>query len=93
MKYPHLFEPITIANTVFRNRLFASPTGPQNMTYEGFPTSDICTLYELKAMGGCASGCGGEGIVDSKYGQEHLPPRGRGRYGAPAPRRLGENVP
>ncbi len=71
MKYPHLFEPITIGNTFFRNRLFASPTGPQNMTYEGFPTPDICTLYELKAMGGCASVCVGEGIVDSKFGQSN----------------------
>lgn len=67
MKYPHLFTPITIGNTVFRNRIFASPTGNQFMTYEGFPTPEMNAYYEMKALGGAASVCIGEGVVDSKY--------------------------
>ena len=26
-KYPHLFQPIQLGNVLFRNRIFASPTG------------------------------------------------------------------
>ena len=32
LRYPHLFEPIVLGGTVFRNRIFASPTGYQNVT-------------------------------------------------------------
>ena len=27
LKYPHIFEPIELAGTIFRNRIFAAPTG------------------------------------------------------------------
>ncbi|MBR6812557.1 MAG: NADH:flavin oxidoreductase, partial [Oscillospiraceae bacterium] len=68
MKYPHLFEPIVLGNAVFRNRIFASPTGNQSMTKDGFPTPEMCSYYEMKALGGAASVCIGEGMVDPKYG-------------------------
>jgi 2,4-dienoyl-CoA reductase-like NADH-dependent reductase (Old Yellow Enzyme family) len=68
-KYPHLFEPIVLANTVFRNRIFASPTGPQFMTANQEPTSECAACYERKALGGAAAVCIGEGMVDSKRGR------------------------
>lgn len=33
-KYPHLFTPIRIGGTWFRNRIFAAPTGHQDLTPE-----------------------------------------------------------
>ena len=31
LRYPHLFEPIRLGDVLFRNRIFASPTGYQNV--------------------------------------------------------------
>jgi len=69
IKYPHLFEPVRIGGTLFRNRIFASPTGHQALTLEGFPTPDVIAYYERKAVGGAAAVTVGEGIVDSKLGK------------------------
>ncbi|SHI13318.1 2,4-dienoyl-CoA reductase [Sporobacter termitidis DSM 10068] len=69
LKYPHLFEPVRVGGTLFRNRLFAAPTGPQALTLEGFPTPDVIAYYERKAIGGAAAVTVGEGIVDSKRGR------------------------
>ena len=64
LKYPHLFSPIKVGNVVFRNRIFASPTGWVDI-------KDDCTLgenaidyYIEKAKGGAASVCVGECQVD-----------------------------
>lgn len=64
LKYPHLFSPIKVGNVVFRNRIFASPTGWVDI-------KDDCTLgdnaidyYVEKAKGGAASVCVGECQVD-----------------------------
>ena len=38
LKYPHLFTPITLGNTFFRNRIFASPIGFQYHDANHFPT-------------------------------------------------------
>ncbi len=35
-KYPHLFAPIQLGNVLFRNRIFASPTGYQNLNGDGY---------------------------------------------------------
>ena len=35
-KYPHLFEPIKLGNQLFRNRIFASPTGYLNTNGDGY---------------------------------------------------------
>ncbi len=35
MNYPHLFEPIRVGDTLFRNRIFSSPTGSPDVTLEG----------------------------------------------------------
>lgn len=72
MKYPHLFEPIQLGNTLFRNRIFASPTGHHEMTPDCFPDAEVVAFYEHKAMGGAASVCVGDCIVDTKTGQSHV---------------------
>jgi 2,4-dienoyl-CoA reductase-like NADH-dependent reductase (Old Yellow Enzyme family)/thioredoxin reductase len=69
MKYPHLFEPITIGNTVFRNRIFGSPTGPSNLSSHNLPTPETCAYYERKALGGAASVCVGDCSADSVHGR------------------------
>ena len=67
-KYPHLFEPLIIGNTVFRNRIFASPQGSSFVDCAEFPTPEIAAYYERKAMGGSATICMGERAVDSRRG-------------------------
>ena len=67
-KYPHLFDPLRIGDTLFRNRIFASPTGTQYTTSLSRPFDSTMCYYERKAMGGSASVCIGDAIVDSKMG-------------------------
>ena len=68
-KYPHLFSPITLGNTLFRNRLFASPTGYQNINGDGFLNEGAGAYYGRKALGGVASVATFEGIVDGEFGK------------------------
>jgi 2,4-dienoyl-CoA reductase-like NADH-dependent reductase (Old Yellow Enzyme family)/thioredoxin reductase len=69
LKYPHLFSPITLAGTVFRNRIFASPTGTAYMSSQRFPVQETNAYYERKAVGGAASVCVGDAVVCSKHGR------------------------
>ncbi len=69
MRYPHLFEPITLGKQLFLNRLFAAPTGYRNMTYDSIYPEEALQYYRRKAMGGCASVATGELIVDTAYGR------------------------
>jgi 2,4-dienoyl-CoA reductase-like NADH-dependent reductase (Old Yellow Enzyme family) len=68
-KYPHLFSPITLAGTLFRNRIFASPTGTAYMSSQHFPIQETNAYYERKAIGGAASVCVGDAVVCSKHGR------------------------
>ena len=68
-KYPHLFEPIKLGNTLFRNRIFASPTGYQNMTGDNILPPGAAAYFERKAMGGAASVASCELIVDAELGK------------------------
>jgi len=70
-KYPHLFTPITLGNTLFRNRIFASPTGFQNVNGDGYLNDGYAAAayYGRKAMGGAASVATFEGIVDGEIGR------------------------
>jgi 2,4-dienoyl-CoA reductase-like NADH-dependent reductase (Old Yellow Enzyme family) len=68
-KYKHLFEPIKLGSTLFRNRLFASPTGYQDIKNDGILTEGAAAYYERKAMGGAASVATCEGIVDGEFGK------------------------
>ncbi|NLT15207.1 MAG: FAD-dependent oxidoreductase [Clostridiales bacterium] len=68
LKYPHLFEPIRLGKTVFRNRMFASPISERAVDSQYRPNADGIAFYEQKAMGGAASVCIGDCVVDSKHG-------------------------
>ena len=67
-KYPHLFEPIWLGRQLFRNRLFASPTGFQDTNDSGWLPPEAAAYYERKAIGGAASVATCECIVDAEYG-------------------------
>jgi 2,4-dienoyl-CoA reductase-like NADH-dependent reductase (Old Yellow Enzyme family) len=67
-KYPHLFAPIKLGNTVFRNRYFAAPVGYEYLTSKNYPLDETVAFYERKAMGGAATVNYGSGAVDSKRG-------------------------
>lgn len=68
-KYPKLFTPIKLGNQLFRHRLFAAPTGYQNVNGDGYLNDGATAYYERKAMGGAASVATFEGIVDGEYGR------------------------
>ena len=68
-KYPNLFKPIVLGNTLFRNRIFASPTGYQNINGDGYLNDGATAYYERKAKGGAASVATFEGIVDGEFGK------------------------
>ena len=65
LKFPHLFEPLIINKTVFRNRIFASPQGSSYLDKDEFPTPEVTVYYERKAIGGAATTCMGVRNVDS----------------------------
>ena len=71
LKYPHLFEPIEIAGTFFRNRIFASPQGYYNLATDLCPGDDMAAFFEAKARGGFASVCVGDCMVDFKRGRHY----------------------
>ena len=61
LKFPNLFSPFKIGDTVFRNRIFNSPTGYMDFYWDGAtPSEDFIAYYEKKAMGGAATVCIGE---------------------------------
>ena len=64
LKFPHLFEPLIIRNTVFKNRIFASPQGSSYLDVDEFPTPEVTVYYERKAIGGAATTCMGVRNVD-----------------------------
>ena len=69
LKYPHLFAPIKLGDRLFRNRIFAAPTGYQNINYDGLINEGATAYYERKAMGGAASVATFEGVVDGELGR------------------------
>ncbi len=68
MKYPHLFSPIKLGGTVFRNRYFAAPVGYEYLTSQLYPNGESIAFYERKAKGGAATVCIGSTAPDSKRG-------------------------
>ena len=68
-KYKKLFEPIRLGNTMFRNRIFSSATGYQDMSQDGILPPEAHAYYERKAIGGVAAVTVGECVVDSKKGR------------------------
>lgn len=68
-KYPHLFMPVRIGGQIFRNRIFASPTGYLNTNGDGFLNDGAYACYARKAQGGAASVATFEGVVDGELGR------------------------
>lgn len=68
IRYPRLFDPIRLGNTLFRNRIFASPISGRSLDAFNRLNNDGIAFYERKAIGGAASVCVGDGLVDSKHG-------------------------
>ena len=68
-KYKHVFEPIQLAGTIFRNRIFAAPTGHGAAPSDSMELLGGALYYGRKAMGGAASISTGELAVDDKYGR------------------------
>ncbi len=71
LKYPNLFKPIELAGNVFRNRIFVSPQGFYNLAKDNLPNADMAAFYERKALGGAASVCIGDCIVDVDTGRHY----------------------
>jgi 2,4-dienoyl-CoA reductase-like NADH-dependent reductase (Old Yellow Enzyme family)/thioredoxin reductase len=67
-KYPHLFSPIQLGDTVFRNRFFAAPVGVAYLSSKNYPIEETIAFYERRAFGGAATVNIGSGAVDSKRG-------------------------
>jgi 2,4-dienoyl-CoA reductase-like NADH-dependent reductase (Old Yellow Enzyme family) len=67
-KYPHLFSPIRLGDTVFRNRYFAAPVGYEYLSSKNYPLDETIAFYERKAVGGAATVNYGSAAPDSKRG-------------------------
>jgi 2,4-dienoyl-CoA reductase-like NADH-dependent reductase (Old Yellow Enzyme family)/thioredoxin reductase len=67
-KYPHLFSPIRLGNTLFRNRCFAAPVGYEYLSSKNYPIDETLAFYERKAAGGAATVNIGSAAPDSKRG-------------------------
>ena len=68
LTHPNLFKPIVLGKTMFKNRIFASPTGFMAQDRFGILPPEAAFYYERKAKGGAASVAIGMCIVDSEFG-------------------------
>ncbi|MGI6216823.1 MAG: FAD-dependent oxidoreductase [Coriobacteriales bacterium] len=76
LRYPHLFEPIVLGDTYFRNRIFGSPQGHAYFYSGGRMSEQALGFYERRAQGGAASVCIGDATIDSvrsRANGEHVP--------------------
>ena len=71
LKYANLFSPIEIGGALFKNRIFASPEGFYDVGKDNLPNLQEVAFFERKAMGGFASVCVGDCIVDSASGTHY----------------------
>ena len=65
--YPHLFEPLTIKRTTFRNRLFVAPHMMSHMDFNGRPDESMIDFFAEKARGGYAVVTLGDTPVDREH--------------------------
>lgn len=66
-KYPRLFSPIKIGNTIFKNRLFMAPLTGNNLIVDNRPSDQGIAFYETRARGGFAQVTVSEVDVDWEY--------------------------
>ena len=67
-KYPHLFSPIRLGDTLFRNRYFAAPVAYEYLSSRNYPIDETVAFFERKAVGGAATVNIGSAMPDSKRG-------------------------
>jgi 2,4-dienoyl-CoA reductase-like NADH-dependent reductase (Old Yellow Enzyme family) len=68
-RFPHVFEPIILGNTRFKNRIFAAPLGLEyNPADNCHPGDDFIAFYERKAQGGAAHRVRGSVMADNARG-------------------------
>jgi len=68
-KFEHLFSPITLGGTRFRNRIFAAPIGLEYYPAGNLhPGDDFIAFYERKAQGGAATVSIGSAAADDARG-------------------------
>jgi len=68
-EYPHLFSPIRLGDTVFRNRYFAAPVGYEYLSSQNYPLEETIAFFERKAIGGAATVNVGSAAPDGKRGR------------------------
>ena len=71
-KFPHLCEPITLAGTTFRNRMFASPIGATDIDANCVPGERTRAFYELRGKGGAAAVTISELVVHPETDGSHM---------------------
>ena len=69
--YPHLFQPMQIRNTIFKNRIFSAPNSLRYKTGDGHVTENEMAYQEEKARGGAAQLTIGETPVTMRYTNQH----------------------
>lgn len=62
--FPHLFSPLKVKKTVFKNRIFAGPTGLKELTDHWPLVTKNIDYLKRRAQGGAASVCLGDVQVD-----------------------------
>ena len=70
-RYEHVLSPIRLGNTVFRNRIFASPVSLPDYSNTAGMTDRQKKFYAARAKGGAASVSTGDGIVHYETGFGH----------------------
>ena len=71
-KYPHMFAPLTIKGTTFKNRVMAAPMTTDRTVYPGgTPTQECINGYETRARGGVSAVTVTETFVDFDRGARH----------------------
>ncbi|MFA0816393.1 MAG: FAD-dependent oxidoreductase [Anaerofustis sp.] len=61
--YPHIFEPMKVGNTIFKNRILNAPSSMKDLGAEDLLTDNNISYYRMIAKGGAANVTLGDVIV------------------------------
>ncbi|MGN1155400.1 MAG: FAD-dependent oxidoreductase [Agathobacter sp.] len=70
-KYEKLMSPLKVAGLTLKNRIFSAPTSVAELGPNERYSEDNINYYRLRAVGGAAVVCVGEGNVDLATGRSH----------------------
>lgn len=71
-KYPYLFQPLTIRNVTYRNRIFSAPCAMTIAPHNHTPDPMAMLYFENKARGGAAAVTVSETCINLKYATRKL---------------------